>query len=798
MGRIKNLQRARVREKSARILEFDKILKILAGFTASKPGEELALALWPATDLEEVARAQKETTEARELWQTSRVPLDGIFDIRAAAEGARRGKVLSPEELLATGSTLRAARLLRGVLSEEAKERTPVLSALAAGLTIFPQLEKALTQAIGPDGEIRDEASPVLRSLRRQARLLQEDIRGRLDALTKSGETQKYLQEALVTIRNGRYVLPVKQEFRQFFPGIVHDQSASGATLFIEPMAVVELNNKLRRVEAEINEEIQRILGELSRQVGEAASGILANQEILARLDLAFAKARYSLSIQGTEPVLNTKGYIRLWQARHPLLEGEVVPIDLELGGDFHVLVITGPNTGGKTVSLKTTGLLSLMAQAGLHIPARSGSEMAVFTGIYSDIGDEQSIEQNLSTFSSHMSNIVPIMEAAQDQNSLVLLDELGAGTDPAEGAALATAILKTLHGRGVRTVATTHYSDLKIFAYNTPGVENASVDFDPQTLQPTYRLLTGVPGQSNAFVVAARLGLAKAIIDEAKRLVAPDTRDLGELLGQITEEKRELEAELEKTTRLRMALEKKEKEYTEKLTRFTEERESLLREAREEAREMIRETRREMENLLRRLREASREEQSDVVNEARRQLAERLAEIPDDTGPFAEGAEGGASGEILPGKTVRLAHLDQEGVVLEVKNGQAQVQVEGGLRVWVPCAGLAVVSRSPERRERRRKGSIGQAAVQKSETISPRLDLRGMNVEEALGAVDKYLDDAFLAGLPSAVLIHGKGTGALRGAVTKLLSGHPQVKSYRLGGVEEGGLGVTVVELKR
>lgn len=345
MGRTKNLQHARVREKSARILEFDKIRKTLAGYTASTPGEELALALWPAADLEQITRAQKETTEARELWQTSRIPLDGIFDLRAAAEGARRGKILAPGELLATASTLRAARLLRGVLDEEAKERAPVLTALAAGLTVFPQLEKDLAQAIGPDGEVRDEASPVLRNLRRQARLLQEEIRGRLDALTKSGEAQKYLQEALVTIRNGRYVLPVRQEFRQFFPGIVHDQSASGATLFIEPMAVVELNNKLRRVEAEIQEEIERILAELSGRVGEAAGGILANQEILARLDLAFAKARYSLAIRGTEPVLNNRGFIRLWQARHPLLEGEVVPIDLELGGDFHVLVITGPNT---------------------------------------------------------------------------------------------------------------------------------------------------------------------------------------------------------------------------------------------------------------------------------------------------------------------------------------------------------------------------------------------------------------------------------------------------------------------
>lgn len=790
-----------MQEKSRRILEFDKIRDVLAGYTASKLGEELAFSLQPSMVPEEIARAQQETSEAREIWQTGgRIPLDGIFDLRAPVEGAQRGKILSPGELLAVCSTVRVARMLRDFLDgeEDAREdarKAPVLSALAAGLTTFPQLEKAVEQALDPDGEVRDEASPRLRSLRTQARTLQNRIRERLDALTRSRETQKYLQEALVTIRNDRYVIPVKQEYRQFFPGIVHDQSASGATLFIEPMTVVEFNNKLRRVEAEIKEEIERILAELSRRVGEAAPGILANHGILARLDLAFAKGRYSLALRATEPVLNTRGFSRLLGARHPLLEGEVVPIDIELGGDFHVLIITGPNTGGKTVSLKTAGLLALMAQAGLHIPARSGSEMPIFTGIYSDIGDEQSIEQNLSTFSSHMSNIVPIMEAAKDQNSLVLLDELGAGTDPAEGAALAASILKTLHSRGVRTVATTHYSDLKVFAYNTPGVENASVDFDPQTLQPTYRLLTGVPGQSNAFVVAARLGLDTSIIGQAERMVAPGARSLEELLGQITEEKRELETEREKAASLRLALEKKEKEYTEKLARLEKERGGLLREAREEARNMIRETRREMENLLRRLREAAREEQSDVANEARDRLAGRLAEVTDETVVFPEE---NPSGEILPGEIVRLPHLEQEGVVLEVKNDQAQVQVEGGLRVWAPCKGLAVVPRNPERQGRRKHGGIGQAAVSKSETISPRLDLRGMKVEEALDAVDKYLDEAFLAGLPSAVLIHGKGTGTLRTAVTGLLQGHPQVNKYRLGGIGEGGLGVTVVELKR
>lgn len=783
-----------IQEKSRRILEFDKILTRLAGYTVSAAGKELALSLEPSVVPGEIMRAQKETTEAKELWQTSsRIPLDGIHSVEEPVKGAQRGRVLSPEELLAIGSTLRTARLIKKFLVEEKKAQAPVLSALAAGLALFPAIEKAVDRALDPEGTVRDDASPRLCSLRVQAKKLQNRIRDQLEAYIRSGETQKYLQEALVTLRNGRYVLPVKQECKQMVPGIVHDQSASGVTLFIEPMAVADLNNRLRRVEAEEEEEIERILAELSGLVGEAAPEILANLKILARLDLAFAKGRYSLALQATEPLFNTRGYIRLLGARHPLLEGEVVPIDLELGGEFHTLVITGPNTGGKTVSLKTVGLLVLMAQAGLHLPARSGSETAVFTKVYSDIGDEQSIEQSLSTFSSHMSNIVAILQEAAGESCLVLLDELGAGTDPEEGSALAVAILQTLHERRVRTVATTHYSNLKLYAYNTPGVQNASVEFDPYTLRPTYRLITGLPGQSNAFAIAARLGLDRSVIAAAEKLVDPGARRVEDLISRITGEKKGLEKEREKAALLRVDLEKKVEEYTEKLARLEKERDRLLREAREEARTMIRETRKKMENILRRLREAAGEEQVSVANEARGQLAEMLRAMEPAAAPAGKAAEG-----IIPGKTVRLPHLGQKGRVLDVKNEEARIELEGGLRVWAPLGGLVPVAPEEEQKPAGDGVKTVRPVISKKKMISSRIDLRGMTVEEALAAADKYLDEAVLAGLPSVLLIHGKGTGALRSAVSGLLREHPQVKGYRPGGLEEGGIGVTVVELNK
>lgn len=780
-------------EKTFRVLEFEKILTRLSTYASSSLGKELALALRPALNAAEIKEGQAETTEALFLLQSGeRIPLGGIHDLRAAIKKAGLGGVLSPEELAAVRETCRAARLFREFFRGEKEETAPTLAALAAGLTAFPAVEEAIERAVTPEGEVKDSASPQLYRLRTQLRALQNRVRDKLEELVH-GETRKYLQEALITLRNGRYVIPVKQEYRQVLPGIVHDQSASGATLFIEPMAIVEINNQLRQVEAEEEKEVARILTVLSAQVGEVAAPALGNLKILARLDLAFAKARYSQAIGGTEPVINNQAYLRLLSARHPLLEGDVIPIDLELGRSFHTLVITGPNTGGKTVSLKTAGLLTLMAQAGLHIPAASGSEVGVFTGVYCDIGDEQSIEQSLSTFSSHLTTIIGILKEARDQNSLVLLDELGAGTDPAEGATLAVALLEEFHRRRVRTIATTHYGDLKVFAYHTPGVQNASVEFNPQTLAPTYRLLIGLPGRSNALAVASRLGLDPAIIARARELLSPGERRVEDLIGEIMKERQMLEEERRDASALRLRAQREEQELKAELAKWKAKREELLKEAREEARSLVRETRREMENLLRSLQESTdASARAKLANQARAAMAERLETLAE---PLLPG-DGGYRGALEVGMKVKLAGFGQEGVILDFNEENALVQA-GAVRLWVERSKLTPLA---EEKKAPAAGTVkmGALAQEKAKTISPELDLRGMTVEEALQATDKYLDEALLAGLPWVRLIHGKGTGALRAAIKDYVKKHPRVKKYRWGEQNEGGMGVTVVELER
>ncbi|NLM38101.1 MAG: endonuclease MutS2 [Firmicutes bacterium] len=782
-------------ERTYRVLEFEKILTRLSTYASSPLGKELALKLRPSCQPDEIRTWQAETTEACRLFQSGeKVPLGGIHDLQAALKKAGLGGVLSPEELTAVGDTCRAARLLKAFFRGEKAEQAPTLAVLAAGLTAFPDLEREIEQAIEPEeGRVKDQASPLLSRLRAQIRTFQNRIRDKLEALVQGNETRKYLQEALITVRNGRYVIPVKQEYRQAIPGIVHDQSASGATLFIEPMAVVEINNQLRQVEAEEEQEVARILAALSALVGEVATPARANLALLARLDLAFAKARYSQALGGTEPVINNEGYLRLLGARHPLLEGKVVPIDLELGRSFHTLVITGPNTGGKTVSLKTTGLLTLMAQSGLHLPAASGSEVGVFTGIYCDIGDEQSIEQSLSTFSAHLTNIIAILQEARDEGCLVLLDELGAGTDPAEGATLAIALLEEFHRRGVRTIATTHYGDLKVFAYQTPGVQNASVEFDPQTLAPTYRLLIGLPGRSNAFAVASRLGLDPAVIARARQLLSPGERRVEDLIGEIMKERQLLEQERHDASALRLRAQRDEQQLRAELAELKAKKEELLKAAREEARALVRATRREMEKLLRSLQEATDQRtRSRLANQARVVFQNRLAELEEPLLPVDEEYRG----ELEVGMCVRLAGLAQEGEIVDLNADSALVQ-SGAVRLWVERGKLTPLVGRKQKPEpgKIKMGALGQ---EKAKTISPELDLRGMTVEEALQVTDKYLDEAVLAGLPWVRLIHGKGTGVLRTAIAEYVKKHPRVSKYRWGETNEGGMGVTVVELQR
>jgi DNA mismatch repair protein MutS2 len=783
-------------ERTLRILEFPKIIERLAELTTSGCGRELALELAPLSDPALVREALQITSEAvKVLTISDRIPLGGFHDIRAALHKAAAGGTLGPEQLLEIASTARAARLMREFILEH-QEGLEVLPEWAGRLAVFPVLEREIERAVGPGGEVLDGASSKLHSLRSQQKVAQNRIREKLDSLIHSGENAKYLQETIITLRSDRYVIPVRQEYRQFFPGIVHDHSSSGATLFIEPMAVVELSNKLRELAADEREEIERILRELSGRVREAASSLEVTVAIMARLDLAFAKGRYSLAIRGMEPELNSDGFIRLYLARHPLLPGKVVPIDVVLGQKFDTLVITGPNTGGKTVTLKTIGLLTLMAHAGLHIPAEMGSSIALFEQVFCDIGDEQSIEQSLSTFSSHLTQIVAIIKTAQGPESLVLLDELGAGTDPDEGAALAMSILTHLHGLGVRTVATTHYSELKAFAFQTDGIENAAVEFDVATLRPTYHLQIGLPGGSQAFAIAAKLGLSAPLIEAARSYLSSETRKVDTMLHEIEQDRRKARDDQQTSTVLKAESERLKNQYEQELAKLRQEKAELLRQAKAEAREVLQDARRESENLLKRLREGRYEELPEIVNEARSRFTQELERMEERPQPKRKKTTGIKSEELKPGMAVRAVELEQSGTVLEVGGNNALVQL-GIMKVSLPLAELEILQESLAP-IKLKHGSGNTAGLETAQHISAEISLRGMTVDDALYELEKYLDQAILAGLHKIRVIHGKGTGVLRQAVQEFLRGHPVVKSAVFAEQNEGGLGATTVELKK
>ncbi|NPV52045.1 MAG: endonuclease MutS2 [Firmicutes bacterium] len=840
--------------RTLRVLEFDKIKTLLRGLATSSLGAELADRLAPATDLEEARALQAETTEARGILRLHPgIPLGGVRDVREAVRRARIGSTLEPGVLLDIAHTLAAARKLRRFLLE-LREDFKVIAGLAGGLKPPKDLEDAVFECIDENGELYDSASPRLKHIRAGIRSLNGRIRDRLDSLIRSSETQRYLQDAIITIRNDRFVVPVKQEFRSYLPGIVHDQSASGQTLFIEPMPVVDMNNRLRELCAEEREEIARILGKLSAKVASAAGALDETLETLGRIDFAFAKARMSEELDAVEPELNGEGHINIRKGRHPLLKGDVVPIDPSLGREFSTMVITGPNTGGKTVTLKTIGLLTLMAQAGLHVPADYGTTLAVFSQVFADIGDEQSIEQSLSTFSSHMTHIVRILREAGD-NSLVLLDELGAGTDPQEGAALAMAILEYLHDRNARTVATTHYSELKTFAYRRDGVRNASVEFDDITLRPTYRLLIGLPGRSNAFAIASRLGLPDEVIARARSMMAPDATRVEDMIADIAENMRSSELQRRDAEALRVRAEQLKREHEEEARRVREKRAEIIEKAREEARQILRKARLQAEETIRAVRELERK--ASLAGKARTELEDAIREI-------REGLEN-ASGELLDGEEAYLAPADgdwqqgaaqgdgagdmglplspddpddaragvvvfvprfkQQGCIVAGPNARGEVQVQiGVVKVMLPMGELLKVAdtghaatapaglltpatRGPHAQRQSQaqaqaqdqiqvRAGVDQISREKAREIATELDLRGLRVEDALERVDKYLDDAILAGLPRARIIHGKGTGALRQAVREYLKNHSGVAGFRFGEAGEGGDGVTVVSL--
>ncbi|WP_338832933.1 Endonuclease MutS2 [Moorella humiferrea] len=781
-------------------LELDKVLLRLEEKCLSSLGVELVRTLEPVRDLEEVRRRIKATSEAEEVLRRYPDLPFSIYDVRPQLARAAVGGILEGEELLRIVATLKNGRRVRRYLLG-LEGRRPIITAMAERIGEFRELEKAIEQAVGPDGEVVDQATPRLYSLRQQILKIQERIKESLDTFLRSTEMQKYLQDNLYTIRNDRYVLPIKQEYRHHVPGLIHDQSASGATLFIEPMVLVELNNELRHLKTAEAREVEAILRHLSSLVGREKEGLAATLDALAELDFTLAKGRLSLEMGAVEPQLNNEGRWRIKSGRHPLLKGKVVPVSLTLGEDFTTLVITGPNTGGKTVTLKMVGLFTLMAQCGLHLPAGEGTEVDPTAAVYADIGDEQSIEQSLSTFSAHMAQIVKIINEVT-AGSLVLLDELGAGTDPTEGAALAMAILDYLTDLGARTIATTHYSELKAYAYATPKVENAAVEFDSETLEPTYNLVIGTPGESNAFVIAARLGLAPDIIERARNLLGEENRRISRLIAGLVEDKRVSAREREQAEILRREAEKVREEMAREKEEWQQQAAREMEKVRREARAILRRAKAEVREIMARIEKALAEEnlraRQQAINKAQRQLKELEDTIEAGAAHYEPVAGDAPPPELQVDDTVFLVSLGQTGKVLSPPNEQGEVQVQVGvLKINVNIRELRLIKGEGEVPGKIESKGWTVKAVSHEE-VKPEIDLRGLTVEEACHQVDAYLDDAVLAGLNQVRLIHGKGTGTLREALKDYLQQHPLVKSYRLGGAGEGGSGVTIVYIGR
>ena len=787
-------------ERALRVLGLPAVIERLASLCASSVGRERALALAPSPELDEVERRQRETTEARfVLERAGGLPVRGVRDVRAPVHRAGIGGALAPRDLLDVRDTLAAGRLLRGFVLGRAAD-VPALAELAEGIDVFEELEGEISGALSDDGAVLDRASPELAKIRRERKTGEARLRERMDAVLRTAGLARMLQDPLVTIRGDRYVVPVRAEFREQFPGVVHDQSSSGMTVFMEPLAVVPLGNRLRELEAAEQQEIARILAALSALVGASAERIADTLGVLAALDVDAAKALLSAELDASAPRLNAGGRADLRAARHPLLTGTVVPIDIRVGDAFTTLIITGPNTGGKTVALRTLGLLTLMGQCGLHVPAAQDSEAAVFPGVFADIGDEQSVEQNLSTFSSHLRAIVEILSALAETppgpaRALVLLDEIGAGTDPAEGAALARAIIETLHALGVCTAVTTHYNELKSLAFTHPGVENASVEFDEVTLRPTYRLLIGTPGRSNALAIASRLGLAPEVIERARGYLSRHETDLTRVIERVEEERDELTGERAAVARERAELARAQLRARDELAQVAEDRRRALERAQAELAALQRRGRQELEALL----TALRAKPTPAATARVREYLRRVREIADSYAAETKAeAPGEVPADVRPGDDVLVASLGQRGTVQEAPDARGDVEVQvGALKVRVPRGDLrradgAAPPAAPPAAAR------GVSAFERAASVPATIHLRRMTADEALAELDKYLDDATLAGLPRVTVIHGKGTGALRRAVHEYLAHHPEVASYRLGGDGEGGSGATIVELGR
>jgi len=790
-------------EKVLSTLEYHKIILMLTDYADSQPGKKLCRELIPITDLDEIRKAQAETKDAlTRLFQQGSTSFGSNADIGFSLKTLEIGSTLSAIELL------RIAKLLNNVnriksYGKKDKEDAPQdsLDEYFEALTPLTQLANEISRCILSEEEIADDASPGLKSIRRQMVTTNDKIHTQLANMV-SGPYRTYLQDAVITMRNNRYCIPVKSEYKNQVHGMVHDQSSTGSTFFIEPAAIVELNNKLKELDLQEQEEIERILADLSARTGEHVPELLQNQKIMTHLDFVFAKAKLAMEQNATEPVFNKKHSIHIRKGRHPLLpKKKVVPIDIHLGKDFDLLIITGPNTGGKTVSLKTVGLFTLMGQAGLHIPAADRSELSVFEEVYADIGDEQSIEQSLSTFSSHMKTIVHILAHA-DENSLCLFDELGAGTDPTEGAALAIAILNHLHDRGIRTMATTHYSELKIYALSTPFVENACCEFSVETLQPTYRLLIGIPGKSNAFAISSKLGLPEYIIDAAKEQISKEDESFEDVISDLEQSRLTIEKEQKEIAEYKERIRTLQDQLKAKNEKIDAAKDRILREANEKARAILQEAKDVADETIRDFNKLDKNADIKSLEQKRQKIRDKIndknAKLSLKTPEATAKQKTLDPAKLKKGDAVKVISMGLKGTVSTLPDNKGNLFVQCGImRTQVNIRDLAYAEEASITTPVLQRTNTGKIKMSKSFSISHEINLLGMTVDEAISSLDKYLDDAYLAHMPSVRVVHGKGTGALRSAVHSHLKRLKYVKEFRLGEYGEGDAGVTIVTFK-
>ncbi len=792
-------------KKSLKTLEYDKIISQLQEYASSPLGRQLCRDLLPSVDIREICRTQTETADAlTRVRQNGSISFSGLRDVKDSLKRLEIGSSLGITELLAVSGILTiAARAKAYGRHEESELPDDSLEETFRLLEPLTPLNTEIKRCILSEDEISDDASPGLRHVRRSMKVISDRVHTQLNSILNSNRT--YLQDAVVTMRDGRYCLPVKAEYKNQVAGMVHDQSSTGSTLFIEPIAVVQLNNELRELEVQEKKEIEAVLADLSNQTAPFTEEIKMNQELLATLDFVFAKAALARHYKCSQPVFNASGYINIKEGRHPLLNpAKVVPINIHLGKEFDLLIVTGPNTGGKTVSLKTVGLFTLMGQAGLHIPAFDGSELAVFRDVFADIGDEQSIEQSLSTFSAHMTNIVSILDQA-DSRSLCLFDELGAGTDPTEGAALAIAVLNFLHNMKCRTMATTHYSELKVYALTTPGVENACCEFSVENLQPTYRLLIGIPGKSNAFAISKKLGLPDFIIEDARNHLEANDETFEDLIAHLEESRLTIEKEQEEIRIYKEEAAKLRARLSQKEERLDQRKDKLLRQANEEAQRILREAKETADQTIKNInRLASASGVSRELEAERARLREKMNQVDQKLTVKAKGPKKTLSAKTLQiGDTVKVLSLNMVGTVSTLPNAKGDLYVQMGIlrsQVNIKDLEMAEDTAGAEAKtggSQKQKTGGGKIKMSKSFSVSPEINLIGMTTDEAVPQLDKYLDDAYLARLPQVRVVHGRGTGALRTAVHKKLKKLKYVKEFRLGEFGEGDSGVTIVVFK-